>query len=99
MEKKFIFLITRQATRDDYEAILAITREETLYDGTDYLPFALKPWLEGGRRVYILVVRLAWPGLADEEFAYFYYLDKKKTYCYSVNKCVHAYYCFGEEMG
>ncbi len=38
----------RRATPDDLEAILAITHGETLYDGTDYLPIAMKPWLEEG---------------------------------------------------
>jgi hypothetical protein len=33
---------------EDFAAILALTSGENLYDGTDYLPFALKAWLEEG---------------------------------------------------
>jgi hypothetical protein len=38
----------RRATLEDFSAILALTSGENLYDGTDYLPFALKAWLEEG---------------------------------------------------
>ncbi len=38
----------RRATLEDFAAILAVTSGENLYDGTDYLPFALKAWLEEG---------------------------------------------------
>ncbi len=33
---------------EDLAAILALTSGENLYDRTDYLPFALKAWLEEG---------------------------------------------------
>ena len=34
------------ATEENYDQILAITKNENLYNGMDYLPFALKNWLQ-----------------------------------------------------
>ena len=39
-------LILRPATVSDYDGILGITEGEDLWGGLDYLPFALRKWLE-----------------------------------------------------
>ena len=41
-------LLIRHPQLDDYDGILNITREEDLYSGMDYLPYALKNWLKEG---------------------------------------------------
>ena len=55
-------ILLRKATLEDEEGILQITREENLWDGMDYLPFALNKWLReaeeaaSNRENYVLVL-------------------------------------------
>ena len=41
-------LVYREALVTDHDAILNITKDESLYDGKDYLPYYLREWLEEG---------------------------------------------------
>lgn len=44
-------IFVRKATVEDLDNILDITRNEFLWNGLDYLPFALKNWLEESNQV------------------------------------------------
>ena len=48
MEFPATTLVLKEAKSEDYEAIIAITAEENLFGGLDYLPAKLQGWLNEG---------------------------------------------------
>ena len=48
MEFSTADLVLSLARLQDHDGILDITKGEDLWGGLDYLPFALKPWLQEG---------------------------------------------------
>jgi len=70
----------RQATKEDFQGIIDITKGEDLWIGLDYIPFALKNWLleaekENSKRDNIVFT------LNDEiiGFESFYFMNNNKT--------------------